>query len=323
MADDNFLDSSGRPLESPRPVGRPSEEERAAAVALSEARMSSMMEDVDFRRDLMSQLGYDPSRLLPESPYSSIEAAVKDPLLAVYFPPPPVGSDFVPDLRREDHVYLAPSVEDDQSILAHEFRHRGSRELMDQYGLRGASFNSPEVQSFIENYGLAAYDTLMGDNEYLVELFDRHPDTPLQIDHGAEGLPEGLTHMGDTLDEVYSDALINRENTGYFSEEGDRMRAALDPELVSDYLDYHPNSARFYKPTRELSMDDAYTGLNRASRDALMDQGRYNPQPGDIRPRARPYLPRDVDAQERHLEELLKRVVSPEEVDAFLGDIRP
>ena len=317
MADDNFLDSSGRPLESPRPVGRPSEEERAAAVALNEARISSMMEDVDFRRDLMSQLGYDPSRLLTESPYPD------DDLLAVYFPPLDVGSPGTTDLRAEDQVYLAPSVEEDQSILAHEFRHRGSRELMDQYGLRGASFNSPEVQSFIENYGLAAYDTLMGDNEYLVELFDRHPDTPLQIDHGAEGLPEGLTHMGDTLDEVYSDALINRENTGYFSEEGDRMRAALDPELVSRYLEDYPNLGRFYRPTRELSMDAAYTGIDRASRDALMDQGRYNPQPGDIRPRARPYLPRDVEAQERHLEEVLNRAVSQEEVDAFLGDIRP
>tara|TARA_R110001606_G_scaffold30281_2_gene93657 strand:+ start:190 stop:792 length:603 start_codon:yes stop_codon:yes gene_type:complete len=178
---------------------------------------------------------------------------------------------------------------------------------MDQYGLRGASFNSPEVQSFIENYGLAAYDTLMGDNEYLVELFDRHPDTLLQIDHGAEGLPEGLTHMGDTLDEVYSDALIARENTGYFSTEQDRMYAALDPELAAAYKTAFPNLGQAFDSSPELDMDAAYTGLNRALRDALMDQGRYNPQPGDIRPMARPYLPSGVKAQEDFMSSLVEK----------------
>jgi hypothetical protein len=197
-------------------------------------------------------------------------------------------------------VYLAPSLENDPSILAHEFRHRGSRQLREHYGLLDASYSSPEVQSFIENYGLTAYDTLMDDdkNEYLVELFDSHPETPLNINYLAEGAPFDLSHMGDTVQQIPVDSLLNSENTGYFSTEQDRVYAALDPELAAAYKTAFPNLGQTLGSSPELNMDATYTGISRAARDALMDRGQYNPQPGDIRPMARPYLPSDVKAQE-------------------------
>ena len=305
---DLLRDEQGRLLESPRPMSRA---EGAAQAASNAAQRSSMMEDVDFRRDFLSQIGFDAGNIMTEPPYSNSELVRfnRDQPLAAYFPESA-------DLLREDQVYLAPSVENDPSILAHEFRHRGSRELMDQFGLTDASYSSSEVQSFIDNYGLLAYDTLMGDNEYLVELFDRHPDTPLQIDHGAEGLPEGLTHMGDTLDGVYSDALINRENTGYFSTEQDRVYAALDPELVAAYKTVLPYLGRTLGSSPELDMDAAYTGVNRAARDALMDRGQYNPQPGDIRPLARPYLPSAVKAQGDFMSNLVEKSSATQNLSA-------
>ena len=298
---DLLRDEQGRPLNSPRPMSRAQGAEQAAA---NEARMSSMMEDVDFRRDFMGQLGFDAGNIMTEPPYSDSELDEfnrKQPL-AAYFPQSA-------NLRREDQVYLAPSLENDPSILAHEFRHRGSRQLRKHYGLLDASFNSPEVTSFIENYGLTAYDTLMDDakNEYLVELFDRHPETPLDINYLAEGAPFNLSRMGDTLDRLSEDALRNRENTGYFSTEQDRVYAALDPELVAAYTTDFPNLSQNLGLTPESDMDAAYTGVNRAARDALMDRGQYNPQPGDIRPMARPYLPSDVKAQEDFMSSLIER----------------
>ena len=280
---DLITDDQGRPLESPRPMSRAQGAEQAASNA---AQRSSMMEDVDFRRDFLSQLGFDAGNIMTEPPYSPVEAVQKGGQpLAVYFP-------HSADLRREDQVYLAPSVENDPSILAHEFRHRGSPQLREHFGLLDASFNSPEVQSFIENYGLTAYDTLMdtANNEYLVELFDRHPETPLDINYLAEGAPFDLFHMGDTVQQIPVDSLLNSENTGYFSTEQDRVYAAMDP-----------NFSPTLGPSPELNMDAAYTGINRAARDALMDRGQYSPQPGDIRPMARPYLPSDVKAQENFM----------------------
>ena len=278
---DLITDEQGRPLNSPRPMSRAQGAEQAASNA---AQRSSMMEDVDFRRDFMGQLGFDAGNIMTEPPFSDSELVQfnRDQPLASYFPQSA-------DLRREDQVYLAPSVENDQSVLAHEFRHRGSRQLRNHFGLLDASLNSPEVTSFIENYGLTAYDRLMDDakNEYLVELFDRHPETPLDINYLAEGAPFNLSQMGDTVQQIPVDALRNKFNTGYFSTEQDRVYAAMDPNL-------NPNLG----PSPELNMDAAYTGVNRAARDALIDRGQYNPQPGDIRPMARPYLPSDVKAQE-------------------------
>ena len=297
---DLLRDEQGRPLNSPRPMSRAQGAEQAASNA---AQRSSMMEDVNFRRDFMGQLGFDAGNIMTEPPYSDSELDEfnRNQPLAAYFPKSA-------NLRREDQVYLAPSVENDPSILAHEFRHRGSRQLRKHYGLLDASYSSPEVQSFIENYGLTAYDTLMDDNknEYLVELFDRHPETPLNINYLAEGAPFNLSHMGDTLDRaseawlpsVSEDALRNKFNTGYFSPEQDRVYAALDPELSAAYKPAFPNLGQVLASSPELDMDAAYTGVNRAARDALMDRGQYNPQPGDTRPMARPYLPSDVKAQE-------------------------
>ena len=297
---DLITDDQGRPLESPRPMSRAQGAEQAASNA---AQRSSMMEDVDFRRDFLSQLGFDAGNIMTEPPYSPVEAVQKGGQpLAVYFP-------HSADLRREDQVYLAPSVENDPSILAHEFRHRGSPQLREHFGLLDASFNSPEVQSFIENYGLTAYDTLMdtANNEYLVELFDRHPETPLDINYLAEGAPFNLSQMGDTLDRLSKDSLLNRENTGYFSTEQDRVYAALDPELAAAYKTVLPYLGRTLGSSPGLDMDAAYTGVNRAARDALMDRGQYNPQPGDIRPMARPYLPSDVKAQEDFMSSLIEK----------------
>tara|TARA_B110000483_G_scaffold144340_1_gene172321 strand:+ start:2906 stop:3874 length:969 start_codon:yes stop_codon:yes gene_type:complete len=296
---DLLRDEQGRLLESPRPMSRAQGAEQAASNA---AQRSSMMEDVNFRRDFMGQLGFDAGNIMTEPPYSNSEMVQfnRPQPLAAYFP-------LSANLRREDQVYMGPSVENDPNILAHEFRHRGSRKLMDHYGLRGASDSSPEVQSFIENYGLTAYDTLMGDNEYLVELFDSHPETPLNINYLAEGAPFNLSHMGDTLDKLSEDALLNRENTGYFSTEQDRVYAALDPELSAAYKPAFPNLGQVLASSPELDMDAAYTGVNRAARDALMDRGQYNPQPGDIRPMARPYLPSDVKAQEDFMSSLIER----------------
>jgi hypothetical protein len=289
---DLLKDSQGRPLESPRPVSRAQGAEQAASNA---AQKSSMMENVDFRRDFMSRLGFDAGNIMTEPPYSNSELVRfnRDQPLAAYFPQSA-------NLRREDQVYLAPSLENDPSILAHEFRHRGSRQLREHYGLLDASYSSPEVQSFIENYGLTAYDTLMDDdkNEYLVELFDSHPETPLNINYLAEGAPFDLSHMGDTVQQIPVDSLLNSENTGYFSTEQDRVYAALDPELAAAYKTAFPNLGQTLGSSPELNMDATYTGISRAARDALMDRGQYNPQPGDVRPMARPYLPSDVKAQE-------------------------
>lgn len=298
---DLLRDEQGRLLASPRPMSRAQGAEQAASNA---AQKSSMMENVDFRRDFMSRLGFDAGNIMTEPPYSNSELVRfnRDQPLAAYFPKSA-------NLRREDQVYLAPSVENDPNILAHEFRHRGSRQLRKHYGLLDASYSSPEVQSFIENYGLTAYDTLMDDdkNEYLVELFDSHPETPLDINYLAEGAPFDLSHMGDTVQQIPVDSLLNSENTGYFSTEQDRVYAALDPELAAAYKTAFPNLGQTLGSSPELDMDAAYNGVNRAARDALMDRGQYNPQPGDVRPMARPYLPSDVKAQEDFMRSLIER----------------
>ena len=303
-------DDQGRPLRSPRPMSRAQGAEQAASNA---ARESSMMEDVDFRRDFMSRFGFDAGNIMTEPPYSLDELVEfnRDQPLAAYFP-------LSPNLRREDQVYLAPSLENDPSVLAHEFRHRGSRQLRGHYGLLDASYSSPEVQSFIENYGLTAYNTLMDDNknEYLVELFDSHPETPLDINYLAEGAPFNLSQMGDTLDRLSKDSLLNSKNTGYFSTEQDRVYAALDPELVAAYKTVLPYLGRTLGSSPELDMDAAYTGVNRAARDALMDRGQYNPQPGDIRPLARPYLPSAVKAQGDFMSNLVEKSSATQNLSA-------
>lgn len=308
---DLLKDSQGRPLESPRPMSRAQGAEQAA---LNAAQRSSMMEDVNFRRDLVSQLGFDAGRILTESPYTPLQRAISpdiDPLAAYFSPSGDYG-----DLSREDQVYMGPSVVNDPSILAHEFRHRGTLELMDHFGLTDASFSSPAVQSFADNYGLLAYDTLMGDNERVVEMFDRNPNTPIQVTPGV-ALPEkyaGLETVGDTIDtRGLLGLLSNQANTGYFSNISDRHTGALDQQLVDEFISAFPTSEHAKRLQNDagrlnrLGLDDAYQNLNRAARDALMDQGRYNPQPGDVRPLARPYLPDAVAAQEDTMRTRIER----------------
>ena len=296
---DNIVDGRGRPLASPRPRSRA---DGAEQEALNEARLASMMEDVDFRRDLISQIGFDAGHLMTDSPMSPLARALgaSDPF-AAYFNPESMSA-----LKDEDQVFMGPALEDDRNVLAHEFRHRGTRELMDHFGLTGKSFDSPEVQSFTENYGLTAYDTLMGDNEFVVELFDNHPDIPLVINPEVD-FPRELQTMGDTLDVVSRAELVNKGLTGRFSTEDERIRAAVDPDLREEFEG--GIFGKFGKdPTRNLALDDAHQNLNRAAKDMLMDQGRYNPEPGDVRPMSRPYLPADVGAQEEHMRNLLERL---------------
>ena len=300
---DNIVDGRGRPLASPRPRSRAAGAEQDA---LNEARLASMMEDVDFRRDLISQIGFDAGHLMTDSPISPLARALgaSDPLAAY------VNPESMSALNDEDQVYMGPALEDDGNVLAHEFRHRGTRELMDHFGLTGKSFDSPEVQSFTENYGLTAYDTLMGDNEFVVELFDNHPDIPLEINPEFD-FPRGIQTLGDTLDVVSRAELTNKGLTGRFSTEKERRIAAQDPELREEFEDEFGSilSGKFGRePTRNLALDDAHQNLNRAAKDMLMDQGRYNPEPGDVRPMSRPYLPADVGAQEEYMRNLLERL---------------